>query len=239
MALVATNHGSFCIDRLEVKNADYAAFVAGASTKPQADPPECAWNTHYASAVDAGDPDLPVVAIDWCDAYAYCASVGKHLCGAVGDGGPVDFAARDTASAQWVTACSNSFTTKYPYGDVLNYEICNACDPDAGCIIDASASAPPHVNPGATKVGSFPQCGASGGPLDLSGNVWEWEASCDPTGGDAGPAKDTCSMRGGSFLVPYLRRQCLACSVEACGLAIGDRSATAVDVGFRCCKELP
>lgn len=235
---------TFCIDRTEVRNDAYAVFVAAVGNNPQTDPPACDWNTKYASSADGGAPDLPVVSIDWCDAYAYCAFVGKHLCGNVSNGGAADSAARDSNSDQWYVACSNNNATKYPYGNVLTYPTCNACDP-TNCVIGGPADAGYTVAQ-AAPVGSFPGCVAStstpgsSGPLDMSGNVWEWENACEDAGADAGgPGTDLCYWRGGSFSVTYARRQCLACASQPCGLSYGPRNTVAPDVGLRCCKELP
>src|SRR5271155_845872 len=81
---------SYCIDRLEVTNQAYAEFLADVdAAAPQQPPGKCEWNADYApaAAVDAG-ADLPVLGVDWCDAYAYCAWANKRLCGAM-DGGPL------------------------------------------------------------------------------------------------------------------------------------------------------
>jgi formylglycine-generating enzyme required for sulfatase activity len=60
---------------------------------------------------------------------------------------------------------------------------------------------------------------------DLSGNVWEWEDSCNNYAGSG----DYCRLRGGScnYYDEYLR------------CAYGDSDTRALDysayVGFRCC----
>jgi hypothetical protein len=36
--------------------------------------------------VGAGSGNFPITNVDWCDAYAYCAGIGKRLCGKIGGG---------------------------------------------------------------------------------------------------------------------------------------------------------
>jgi formylglycine-generating enzyme required for sulfatase activity len=89
----------------------------------------------------------------------------------------------------------------------------------------------------------------------MSGNVWEWEDSCDAASGDS----DTCRVRGGSFSSSPELLKCSADStkiqVSAAnaqdsgaqddggqdgatqdgGLRAITRKTTATDIGFRCC----
>lgn len=66
---------------------------------------------------------------------------------------------------------------------------------------------------------------------DLSGNVSEWEDSCERSSQDlAATATDECRTRGGSYASPLTA---LACdTVPASALRC---NAVAPDVGFRCC----
>jgi formylglycine-generating enzyme required for sulfatase activity len=234
----------YCIDRLEVTNQAYAVFLAHAdASAPQQPPGRCDWNTSYAPAVpvDAGDT-LPVLGVDWCDAYAYCRSLGRRLCGALG-GGPVATNQRDLAgSSQWFRACSRTDTRVYPYGDVFNVDACADCDTTSGCVpADASPS----------PVGSRKTCtGGYSGISDMSGNAAEWEDGCDDGGvrpdasDDAGkpipdPRYDVCYHRGGSFLETgsSLGQACLACAAFPCPISADLRSHHPHDVGLRCCLD--
>ena len=58
----------------------------------------------------------------------------------------------------------------------------------------------------------------------MSGNVREWEASCDAALGSS----DQCRARGGSYLSDAIELMCGAPVAEA-------RDHTAADLGFRCC----
>ncbi|MFW5740427.1 MAG: hypothetical protein ACOC1F_08680 [Myxococcota bacterium] len=62
--------------------------------------------------------------------------------------------------------------------------------------------------------------------MDLSGNAWEWEDSCQSETGE----DDFCRVRGGSFnSVPETQ----GCAEAQCY----PRSFGSFFVGFRCCSE--
>jgi formylglycine-generating enzyme required for sulfatase activity len=208
---------SYCIDSTEVTRAQYSAWLASSPTTIGQET-ECSWNMDYTPACDwpAGTlGDHPVVCVDWCDAHAYCKSVGKRLCGNVAGGpnGFADFA--DAAKSQWVNAClSGAANNAYPYGSTYDAQKCNGLDKDIADTIPA---------------GSLTGCtsAASGyaGVFDLSGNVGEWEDSCEhSTGSD-----DNCRIRGGSY---YSLDFDLRCANDLVGI----RSFTNALVGFRCCS---
>lgn len=211
--------GGFCVDAAEVTNADYAAWLATAPSVA-AQPAACAWNADFtpvfgwpAPPARAGDP---VVQIDWCDAFAYCAAAGKRLCGRIG-GGPADYAAgfADPAESQWMAACSNGGATLYPYGNSYAGNVCDGKDFT-------------HPNK-AIAVGSASWCHGPTPPYtglsDLSGNVAEWEDACSGASG----AADLCRRRGGSFKDGS---SLLRCDADDGGFA---RAATSATTGFRCC----
>ncbi len=206
--------GSFCIDRTEVTAGQYQRFIEALDAGATATlPPACAGKVAFQATSpypDAG-PDLPVVSVDWCDAYAYCAWVGKRLCGKIG-GGPTNADASAVESTdQWFAACSFSGAHQYPYGATYLPGACNGLDYDAGVPL---------------RVASLAQCvGGYQGLFDMSGNVLEWVDSCQ------GPlATDPCRLRGGSFVDFDTRLRCDS-----------DRSAgraTAYSyIGFRCCSN--
>ena len=77
------------------------------------------------------------------------------------------------------------------------------------------------------SVGSLANCVTStagyAGAYDLSGNVWEWEDSCDSTAQSA-----SCYIRGGCF-------NAVSGSL-ACGVNYGfARGGVYNSIGFRCC----
>jgi formylglycine-generating enzyme required for sulfatase activity len=206
---------SFCIDTTEVTKAQYAAFLQAKGGDVSGQPSRCSWNTTYVPSNNwppvPGLEVLPVVDVDWCDAYAFCAWAGKRMCGALG-GGPVATGDSQNATrSEWMYACSAGGIHSFPYGDQYDKTRCNTAGAGA---IDAGSLA--------TCVGGFP------GLFDMSGNVEEWEDSCDPS--DAA-ANDPCRRRGGSWNDGTLASN-YACSSSL----IQPRSNPGLDCGIRCCS---
>ena len=210
------NGASYCIDRTEVTNAEYQAFLsspdAGASEVIPSNP--CSWNTSYVPTASwppqSGEGNLPVVFVDWCDAKAYCAWAGKRLCGKVG-GGAIAFDPPDSNESQWYRACSRNDARKFPYGDEYEPATCNGDDHGVGQRVAA---------------GSMSCEGGYSNLEDMSGNVMEWDDSCGSTNG----ATDLCRVRGGSFEHDQ--------SHLICGN--GDsahRQDKLYHVGIRCCAD--
>jgi formylglycine-generating enzyme required for sulfatase activity len=207
----------YCIDKTEVTNGQYAAWLA---TMPATtgQPAECAWNTSFVPKVWPTDPSedqRPVGNVDWCDAWSYCRAHGKRLCGHVG-GGPQPTSAIDRGDSDELTrACNNGGTTVYPYTGAFDPKACNGVDLGVKARID---------------VGTMPSCRSPFDVYDLSGNVSEWEDACDPAT-DAGPTNhDLCMLRGGDFYsdMTYLR----------CDHGFpGYRETYDDKFGFRCCAD--
>jgi formylglycine-generating enzyme required for sulfatase activity len=211
----------YCVDALEVTNAEYAKLVQPDAAAP-AQPAECAWNDDLSppnfNQIAKDDPDLPVVNVDWCDAWTYCASVGKRLCGKLGGGGH-PYTLPQSGTNEWYVACSAAGSKTYVYGSAYDSGTCVNVD-----LFDASDAAYSY------PVGSFDTCvGGYPGLYDMNGNVWEWEQSCnDVDGGDASVTQ--CRRRGGSFTD---NQSCSRCST--CGSASRSRSNRSANTGIRCC----
>lgn len=216
---------AYCIDRREVTNGDYAAFLAVATPQDPPQPAACSpWKTSYepSGGLPDGKNGFPVVNVDWCDAAMYCAWAGKRLCGTIG-GGP---AMADKHYSQWYMACTGADDANvYPYGGAVQPSACVCANPT------------PPSGPSAT--GSAAACeGGVTGLLDMSGNVWEWEDACGSEGGGSGPQADHCARRGGSYQTSATGdgHECLRCDV-CVAPSIATRATRANDIGFRCCVD--
>ena len=178
VALPSPGGTGYCIDSTEVTQAQYQAFLAADPAIEQ--PAWCGENATFAplaesqceGANDPARPDHPITCVDACDAWAYCAWAGKHLCGRIGGGPLGDSGDENEASAsEWYSACSGMGENEYAYGDSWEVETCNA-GPE-----DFETTVPP------AEVGSFPDCHGREPPFDrvfdMSGNVSEWIDACD------------------------------------------------------------
>ena len=201
---------SFCIDAHEVSVAEYEALLdendAGVFDAGALDAgARCAWKSEL-TRVSGQVPEHPVRAVDWCDAVIYCQAVGKRLCGSVDPSAPP---VKNAASGQWFIACSQSGAQVYPYGDVFDQARCNT---------KSGAVAPVDRDSGCS--GGYP------GLVDMSGNVREWEDSCDQGGKEA---DRRCLTRGGSHAHDKPNELSCTAAIE------NARKEAPPDVGFRCC----
>jgi sulfatase modifying factor 1 len=213
------NVGAFCVDATEVTNDQYSAFLASSPATSLAPAPACTYKTSFApsTAIPSGKGSYPVVYVDWCDAYAFCAWAGKHLCGAIGGGSSSKANAANKLVDEWYVACSMDGANVYPYcGNAYVQGKCN----------DSEAK----VN-GSRPVGSFTGCvGGYPGVSDMNGNAYEWEDACDVSAG----ASDSCVIRGGAW-------DFSGTAYGGCNTYFNDytveRSDTFNDTGFRCCDR--
>ena len=186
---VALSRG-YWVDRTEVTNAAFAAFVdsGGYTDASLWSEDGQAWLATQDPAelpVDCIDPvdDHPRVCITWFEAEAYAAWRGGAL----------------PTEAQWEYAARGPESRIFPWGD--------AWDPTKATIVGAT---------GTTSVGSLPDGASWVGALDLSGNAMEWVADWwsityyadavrdDPTGPELGSKK---VEKGGWWgAVPFVGR---------------------------------
>lgn len=213
----------YSIGRTEVTIAQYQAWLRTSPT-PNLQIPDCSWKTSFVPrpTLYTGDDcnyqsdccNYPVVHVDWCDAYAYCQSIGRRLCGKIGGGpnGWNDYANEN--SSQWYNACSSHGVNTYVYGNDYNPNTCNTEATEGG----------------QTKVAAHLQCQSPvkgyQGVYDLTGNVREWEDSCDE-------ASHYCRLRAGSSYGTATTGSVLTCAFESSA----HLSFTLSDIGFRCCSS--
>jgi formylglycine-generating enzyme required for sulfatase activity len=238
--------GTYCIDTAEVTNSDYNVFLS-AGQVIQNLPPVCAYKAdpmNLQGYVPGNWPPppsqltVPVSYVDWCDAYAYCAYSKKHLCGKIGGGpnndpGNTEYA--DITKSEWFNACSAQGNNDYPYGDIYKYASCRGVDQSLSSTVTGVCPSVANPMPSNACAGvldvTLPQyqlCqGGVVGLYGMSGNLAEWENSCDDP---ANPT--TCHVRGGSH--------CETGTAPGGALRCDELSLRAVkyqdcDVGFRCC----
>jgi sulfatase modifying factor 1 len=183
---------TYCIDATEVTNLQYALFLTAKGVDTTGQDTWCSWNTTFVpnDSWPTARDDYPVVSVDWCDAFAYCKWAGKAMCGKIG-GGPNLQA--DNAYApldQWYNACSQGGTLAFPYGATYDATACNGTD--------NGVASPLAVGAKPACAGGFP------GLVDMSGNLSEWEDSCDGTT----DGNDMCRLRGGAYINPESDLRC-------------------------------
>jgi hypothetical protein len=108
MVEVQSGSIAFCIDSAPVTNGAYQTFLDGDGT---GQPTECNWNGDFSPAIPLGSSGASVVGINWCDAYTYCISVRKHLCGRIGGGAVSTQDVTTSGVGAWETACTQSAIT--------------------------------------------------------------------------------------------------------------------------------
>lgn len=222
--IIITAPGSpYAIDTREITIAEYMQYRAAPPAVPSS-LAGCGWKTSLGPApgcaLPSGDPARPMTCIDWCDAQAYCAAHGKHLCARIGGGSATTTAQRvDPLTDEWVRACGGPVPgERWPYGTTASPGACNTLEHDAG---------------GTVVTGALAGCkGEQPEVFDMSGNAAEWEDSCLlQDGGTGDAAADTCAVRGGSFLDTNANAKCTSIAELA-------RAEASPAVGARCCKDL-
>lgn len=203
---------AFYIDRYEVTNKQYQAFIR--ATGHPAPRVEQSWAEPYnwnGTEYPEGCADQPVVLVTWHDAQQYCAWVGKRL----------------PTEAEWEKAARGGLVGKrYPFGDTLELDHASF---DKGFMRTRKAM----------RVGSFKP--NAFGLYDMAGNVWEWCRDWydqeyyknSPRNNPQGPDNGTYRVfRGGSW---NSDEKFLRCSQR--GKNVPEYKSHTV--GFRCALSAP
>ncbi len=232
--------GAFWIDRYEVTNADYFAFVhnTGHPIPEHSTPLATLWA--HGKPI-AGIETHPVVNVSWLDAVEYCRWRDARL----------------PTEAEWEKAARGPGDYLYPWGNEWDYRNANSASYWAGRTVEFESGAEWEAfwikGEGARiskekglrgeiltlPVGSFPQGANAFGLFDMAGNVSEWVQDwyhpnfyregtlSDPTGPAHGAIK---AMRGGSWLKP-------AKSLRTSDRDWGTMDSHPSGTGFRCAKD--
>ncbi|WP_181416809.1 formylglycine-generating enzyme family protein [Nitrospira lenta] len=231
---------AFFLDRFEVTNQGYAAFVQSTGHRPPANknPASTIWDgTIYPSAI----ANHPVVNVSWEDAAAYCQWSGKRL----------------PTEAEWEKAARGTDGRRYPWGNDWSWKNANSASYWAGHTIEfqsgtdweafwikgdgARIAKKQGINGEVLTlpIGSFPDGASPYGIQDLAGNAAEWVQDwydpnyyrSAPLSNPGGPERGAIkSMRGGSWLKPAIS---LRTSDRDWGIMDSRPSGT----GFRCAKD--
>jgi formylglycine-generating enzyme required for sulfatase activity len=147
---------------------------------------------------------LPARGVTWSQARDACGAVGKRLC----------------TADEWLTACRGDQDQTYPYGETFEPTSCNGFAAGRGDAVETGAM----IIRGADDLAAG--CVTQHGAYDLSGNVWEWNATEYLDGARRG-------LAGGSFRSNAIGLRCVAQDNHAVPGEVDDA------YGFRCCIDLP
>jgi len=220
------------MDATEVTRAAYAEWLAN-DPDPADQDSGCRWNDDFEpdpscmndASCAGSDDDCPAVCVDWCDALAYCRGQGKRLCGKIG-GGMVPFNDyADPGKSEWTNACSAGGQYEYGHGH-------SAPDTEpTACVYSGNSGGTAY--PVGTRAACVSPSPGYATLRDLSGNVAEWEDSCEKAASTvAASATDACRTRGGSFQTGVELLKCT--TAPAVPLRRNEVSAS---VGIRCCRD--
>ena len=186
----------FWIDKTEVTNAQFAAFLneegnqreEGVTWLELEDEACLIERVGGEFRPKSGYGDHPVIEITWYGAVAYCRWAGGRL----------------PTEAQWEYAARGPEGRLFPWGDEVDGTRLNYCD--ANCESDAADEAFDDGYARTAPVGSYPDGASWVGALDLAGNVREWVAdwqggySSERQENPTGPPKgDYRWLRGGGW----------------------------------------
>jgi formylglycine-generating enzyme required for sulfatase activity len=231
----------FFIDRTEVSNRQFEAFVAatgfvtdaersgggilidGAGVRYDA---SATWRLPYGQGDEAVDAlwDHPVVQVSWYDADAFCKWRGFDL----------------PTEAQWEKAARGVDGRTFPWGDAFEADKANFCD--ASCpLTDRVHTTESDGYARTSPVDAFAPGASPYGALNMAGNVWEWTrdwydheyyryaSEVDPLGPDRAASRDGRKVvHGGAWTSEAEKLRAASRSFD------DPREWRAFGVGFRC-----
>ncbi|MBM3279727.1 MAG: SUMF1/EgtB/PvdO family nonheme iron enzyme [Candidatus Handelsmanbacteria bacterium] len=177
MAAIGT---AFALDRHEVTNSQYAAFLNEKGNQREGRTLWLELGTRF-SLIEmqegrfvpkAGFDNHPVIEVSWEGARAYCQWAGKRL----------------PTEQEWHRACAGTGGWSYPWGEE---------DAEGRANLFGDKDGYARTAPG----GRFPAGASPEGVMDLAGNVWEWTAA------DSAAA---AHLRGGSWVNGKSMAKCTA-----------------------------
>ncbi|WP_206664141.1 formylglycine-generating enzyme family protein [Thermomonospora catenispora] len=232
---------TFLIDRTAVTNARYREFLEEVGDSGEFDHPDQPEGRSHVPAhwhdPRFNAPDLPVVGIDWYDAYAFANWAGGSL----------------PSEVQWEKAARGVDGRRYPWGDEWDPARVNYVERSFGTAVsdlDSLEALLVTVSQGENPAhpvlpaDALPEGASPYGALQMSGNVWEITRTNFYTGEDMDPffkgrhplefmnRKDAFHvLRGGTWTSPP---SCLTTFYRGKDL-LTDRHN---EVGFRCVYEV-
>jgi iron(II)-dependent oxidoreductase len=182
---------AFLIDRTEVTNAQYAAFLNENGNQNEGGVPwvDMADDENFLTQASGtfqplpGFENHPVIQVSWYGARAYCQAVGRRL--------PTD--------AEWEKAARGDDGRGYPWGNTaIGCDLANYWNGNVnGCVGTPVA------------VGSYSAGASPYGVLDMAGNTWEWTSTLwahypydEEDGREDARQTGLRTVRGGSYDSP-------------------------------------
>lgn len=231
---------AFLIDRTTVTNARYTQFLRETDGSTEFDHPDQSPGRRHRPAhlhdPRFNGPDLPVVGVDWYDAWAFANWAGGRL----------------PSELQWEKAARGTDGRTYPWGpdwdpQRVNYversyrqQVADLDELEALLVTTTHDDTPAHP---VLPADSLPGGASPYGVLQMSGNVWELTRTNYYTGQDMDPffkgrhpmefmnRKDAFHvLRGGTWTSP---RACLSTFYRGKDLITDLHN----EVGFRCVYE--
>ena len=227
----------FWIDRTTVTNARYRRFLDDIGTSTECDHPDQQPGRSHRPAHDHdrrfNRPDLPVVGIDWYDAWSFCRWAGGML----------------PSEHEWEKAARGTDGRRFPWGDEWDTSLVNYVErsygrkvydlPELESLLVETTSDSVPADP-VLPADCLPGGASPYGALQMSGNVWELTRTNYFTSEDMDPffrgrhpqefmnRKDAFHvLRGGTWTSPPV---CLTTYYRGKDLITDQHN----EVGFRC-----